>query len=161
MFEHVGLSQLATYFERCRDLLRREGRFLNHSCGRPAHVATRRGRRGTRAGKFLDRYVFPDGELHELGAAVSAIQHAGFEARHAETLREHYARTLRCWVDNLQAGWDSAVAEVGERRARVWLLYMAASAVSFEADRVQVHQVLATKTSDGSSGMPLRPVFVP
>jgi cyclopropane-fatty-acyl-phospholipid synthase len=94
-----------------------------------------------------------------VGAVVSAIQRAGFEARHLESLREHYALTLRCWVRNLEAGWDAAVREAGEGRARVWRLYMAAAAAGFEQDENQVHQVLATATSGGESGMPLRPSF--
>jgi len=164
MFEHVGLSRLATYFSTCFELLAPEGRLLNHGISRPAHGRTRRRtRRRTppHPDRFIDRYVFPDGELHELGVVVSAIQHAGFEARHVESLREHYARTLRCWVQNLERDWADAVCEVGERRARVWRLYMAASAVNFENDRTQVHQVLATKTEHGRSGLPLRPQFVP
>jgi cyclopropane-fatty-acyl-phospholipid synthase len=108
---------------------------------------------------FTERYVFPDGELHEIGNVVSAIQRAGFEARHMESLREHYALTLRCWVRNLEDHWDEAVAEIGPGRARVWRLYMAAAAVGFEHDDNQVHQVLATATTDGDSGMPRRPRF--
>jgi cyclopropane-fatty-acyl-phospholipid synthase len=79
--------------------------------------------------------------------------------RHVESLREHYARTLRCWVANLEAEWDEAVHLVGEGRARVWRLYMAAAAVGFEHDDNQIHHVLATATVDGRSGMPLRPSF--
>jgi cyclopropane-fatty-acyl-phospholipid synthase len=108
---------------------------------------------------FTERYVFPDGELHEIGDVVSAIQEAGLEARHMESLREHYALTLREWVKNLEAGWDEAVALAGDGRARVWRLYMAAAAVGFERDRNQVHQVLATKTTNGASGLPRRPDF--
>jgi cyclopropane-fatty-acyl-phospholipid synthase len=103
--------------------------------------------------------VFPDGELHEVGTIVSAIQQAGFEVRHLESLREHYALTLRAWVANLEANWDAAVAEAGLARARIWRLYMAGSAVNFEASRTQIHQVLATRADDGTSGMPLRPSF--
>jgi cyclopropane-fatty-acyl-phospholipid synthase len=159
MFEHVGLARLREYFERIHTLLRPGGRLLNHAIGRPAHMAHGRGRAATKANAFIDRYVFPDGELHELGTVVSAMQHAGFEVRHVESLREHYALTLRRWVANLEAGWDDAVDEVGSARARVWRLYLAGSALAFEADRTQVHQVLATKTTDGASGMPLRPGF--
>jgi cyclopropane-fatty-acyl-phospholipid synthase len=89
---------------------------------------------------------------------VTAMQSAGFEARHMESLREHYARTLRHWVANLERHWDDAVAEVGTARAKIWRLYMAGSAAGFEADRIQIHQVLGVKTgADGDSGMPLRP----
>ena len=97
--------------------------------------------------------MFPDGELHEVGTVVSRIQSAGFEARHVESLREHYALTLRAWVRNLEASWDDAVAEVGAGRARVWRLYMAASAVNFEAGNTQIHQVLAVRAEDGVSGL--------
>jgi cyclopropane-fatty-acyl-phospholipid synthase len=162
MFEHVGLSELDRYFERCHALLRPEGRLVNHGISRPHHAGKMHHHRWAPSfmgRSFTERYVFPDGELHEIGNVVSAIQRAGFEARHMESLREHYALTLRHWVANLEANWDDAVAEVGEGRARVWLLYMAAAAVGFEHDDNQVHQVLATATRDGTSGLPLRPDF--
>ncbi|MCI0634891.1 MAG: cyclopropane-fatty-acyl-phospholipid synthase family protein [Actinobacteria bacterium] len=152
MFEHVGLSQLRTYFGGLRRLLRPGGRLLNHGISRPPNAARTRFRRRS----FIDRYVFPDGELHEVGSVVSTIQRSGLEVRHVESLREHYALTLRAWVRNLEAGWDEAVAEVGPSRARVWRLYMAASALNFEAGRTQVHQVLAVRLDRGRSGLPLR-----
>jgi cyclopropane-fatty-acyl-phospholipid synthase len=162
MFEHVGLSQLDLYFSRCHALLAPEGRLLNHGICRPEHMptATHAKHSRRRLGRnFTDRYVFPDGELHEIGAVVSAVQRAGFEVRHVEGLREHYALTLRRWVANLESGWDTALVEAGEGRARVWRLYMAAAALGFERDEDQVHQVLATKTTAGHSGLPLRPTF--
>ena len=160
MFEHVGLARLAEYFERCHALVAPRGRFLNHGISRPGHMPPPNRLRALwqpLRRDFVERYVFPDGELHEIGAVVSAVQSAGFEVRHVESLREHYARTLRCWVANLEAQWDAAVAEAGLDRARVWRLYMAAAALGFEADTHQVHQVLATKTVAGASGLPLRP----
>jgi cyclopropane-fatty-acyl-phospholipid synthase len=108
----------------------------------------------------MKRYVFPDGELHEVGVVISMLHENGFEVRHVESIREHYALTLRAWVANLEAHWDDAVAEVGEGRARVWRLYMAACAVNFVRNGIQVHQVLAAKPSaGGSSGFPLRPAY--
>jgi cyclopropane-fatty-acyl-phospholipid synthase len=162
MFEHVGLSELDAYFARCRSLLRPQGRLLNHGISRPHHAGKMHHHRWAPSfigRSFTERYVFPDGELHEIGNVVSAIQRAGFEARHMESLREHYALTLRSWVRNLEDNWDAVVEEVGPGRARVWRLYMAAAAVGFEHDDNQVHQVLATATADGDSGMPLRPQF--
>ena len=156
MFEHVGLSRLDEYFSRLFSLLQPGGRLLNHAISRPwraprrAHFA----RRG-----FIDRFVFPDGELLEVGSVVTAIQRAGFEARHLESLREHYALTLRAWSANLERDWDAAVAEVGAARARIWRLYVAASALNFEDGNTQVHQVLAVKGDHGRSGMELRPAF--
>ncbi len=161
MFEHVGLEQLGTYFEVLRGLLVPEGRLLNHQIGRrPAQGLRRRGRPERahvhRRG-FMHRYVFPDGELHEVGDLIGAMQRTGYEVRHMESLREHYALTLHHWVDNLEVNWDRAVELVGEGRARVWHLYMAASSAMFAAGDLQIHQVLGVKTAaDGTSSMPLR-----
>jgi cyclopropane-fatty-acyl-phospholipid synthase len=155
MFEHVGLSRLSEYFGRLRRLLRPGGRLLNHGISRPPNAGRSRFRRRS----FIDRYVFPDGELHEIGSVVSAIQRRGLEVRHVESLREHYALTLRAWVRNLETEWDACVGEAGPGRARIWRLYMAASALNFEAGRTQVHQVLAVKSESGRSGLPLRPRF--
>ncbi len=173
MFEHVGLSQLRTYFDQLYKLVRPGGRVLNHGIsqpGRPDHLKIRwpaslpalptLRQVGFGRSSFIDRYVFPDGELHEVGAVISAMQGAGFEVRHVESLREHYALTLRAWVANLEANWDAAAEAVGLGRARVWRLYMAACALNFEAGRTSIHQVLAVRPDDhGGSGMPLRPGF--
>lgn len=152
MFEHVGAARLAEYLGRLFRLLRPGGRLLNHGISRPPGASARLARAG-----FLNRYVFPDGELHEVGSVVTCAQEAGFEARHLESLREHYALTCRAWVRNLMAGWDEAVAEAGLARARIWRLYLTASALNFEAGRTAVHQLLAVKPDGGRSGLPLRP----
>lgn len=153
MFEHVGLSQLHEYFQKLRTVLRPGGRLLNHGVCRPPEPKRRFANRG-----FIDAYVFPDKELHEVGTVVSAMQHAGFEVRHVESLREHYALTLRAWVANLESHWDEAVAEVGERRTRIWLLYMAGCALGFEDGDIEIHQALAVRPGDGgASGMARRP----
>ncbi|MEM9565518.1 MAG: cyclopropane-fatty-acyl-phospholipid synthase family protein [Actinomycetota bacterium] len=164
MFEHVGLAHLRRYFEILHGLLTPSGRLLNHQIGRTPGTTSRWRRRDAAAvdrNGFIHRYVFPDGELHEIGDVTGAMQRTGFEARHMETLREHYALTLRRWVTNLEDNWDAAVAEVGEGRARVWRLYMAATSVNFALGTTQVHQVLGVKTPTagatiGHSGMPLR-----
>lgn len=152
MSEHVGgPKELATYFAKVRSILAPNGRFLNHAIARSAGFAP------AGANGFIQRYVFPDGELHELGATISTLQDAGFEALHAETFRLHYARTLRRWVDNLEASWDAAVAEVGRGRALVWWLYMAGSAVAFERGDVQLHQILAAPDTADRRAFALRP----
>ncbi|GMR01721.1 MAG: cyclopropane-fatty-acyl-phospholipid synthase family protein [Acidimicrobiia bacterium] len=156
MFEHVGLARLGTYFAQVKDLLVPGGRVVNHAISRAEPPQSTRLHRSS----FIDRYVFPDGELHEVGSTISALQDRGMEVRHMENLREHYALTLRRWVANLEANWDEAVADAGVGRARVWRLYMAGSAVMFEDGRIHVDQVLAVKTPDtGASGMPLRPAW--
>lgn len=149
MFEHVGRSRLADYATHLHALLGPTGRLLNHGISRPP------GPSAIARDSFAGRYVFPDGELHEVGVVVSVLQEAGFEVRDVQSLREHYARTLRCWVANLEARWDQAVALVGSGRARVWRLYMAGSALGFEAGRTSIHQVLAVRPdAAGASGMP-------
>ena len=152
MFEHVGQRRLATYMSQAMRLISPRGRFLNHAITRPQGTGP-----GMDPDGFVNRYVFPDGELLELGQIITAMHGAGFEVRHAETLREHYERTLRHWVANLESHWDEAVAEVGKARARIWRLYMAGSALSFAANDIQVQQVLAVRPDGGKSGMPLRP----
>jgi cyclopropane-fatty-acyl-phospholipid synthase len=154
MFEHVGLARLSEYFDRLHALLRPGGRLLNHGISRPPGQDPRFARGG-----FVDRYVFPDGELHEIGSVVSRVQAAGFEARHVESLREHYALTLRAWVRNLECSWEDAVAQVGPARARIWRLYMAGSAIGFEEGGIEVYQVLAVRPDAGASHMPLRPTW--
>jgi cyclopropane-fatty-acyl-phospholipid synthase len=145
-------------------LLKPGGRLLNHAIAdmpTPGEEAKRwRLRPGAERNKsFLYRFVFPDGELVEVGRSISAMQQAGFEARHMESLREHYALTCRAWVANLERNWDAAVAEADAARARIWRLYMAGSALSFEAGETNLCQVLAVLPEDGRSGLPLRPVF--
>jgi cyclopropane-fatty-acyl-phospholipid synthase len=149
MAEHVGRHQLPAYFAALASLLRPTGRLLNHAISTPNGAAF--GRR-----TFINRYVFPDGELPDVAAIVTGMQGQGLDVRDVEGLREHYALTLRCWSANLENSWDEACALVGERRARVWRLYLAGSAVSFESADIGIHQVLGVRlTADGLSGMPL------
>jgi cyclopropane-fatty-acyl-phospholipid synthase len=179
MSEHVGRRSLPAYTQNLFDLLKPGGRFLNHAIGRPVsfeqdpqpttwselnrQMQIALGMRGpSKTGSpFIERYVFPDGELHEVGTMVSMFQAHGFEVRHLESLREHYALTLRHWVENLMKRWDEAVDEVGEQRARVWRLYMSGSAVGFERHHLEIHQILSVKPVDGKSGLALRPDFEP
>ena len=149
--EHIGRREYPAYFGFLQDRLREGGRLLNHCITRPTN-------RKVNVGQFIDRYVFPDGELTGSGNIITAIQDIGFEVRHEENLREHYALTLRDWCRNLADNWDACVAEVGEGTARVWGLYMAGSRVGFERNEIQLHQVLAVKLdADGNAHVPLRP----
>ena len=150
--EHVGLAEYPAYFRLLRDKLRPGGRLLNHCITRPSD------RVGARAGSFIDRYVFPDGELTCSGRIIIEAQDAGLEVRHEENLREHYALTLTRWCANLVEHWDACVAEVGEGTARVWGLYMAGSRLGFERNNIQLHQVLAVRPdTHGDAHVPLRP----
>jgi cyclopropane-fatty-acyl-phospholipid synthase len=148
--EHIGARNLPGYVTFLASRIRPHGRFLNHCITRPVTSAP------ARTGGFINRYVFPDGELEAVGTIVSAIQDHGFEVRHEENFREHYALTCAAWGANLDEHWDEAVAEVGEAVARVWRLYLAGSRLGFSQRRIELHQVLAVRTDEGGvSGMPL------
>lgn len=152
--EHIGVRNYPSYFTFLREKLRPGGRLLNHSITRPHN-------RPTETGAFIDRYVFPDGELIGSGTIVAAAQDAGLEVQHTENIREHYAMTLAGWCRNLEANWDECVAEVGEGTARVWGIYMAGSRIGFERDEIELHHVLATRNDErGASGFPLRPDWI-
>ncbi|MEV4564017.1 cyclopropane-fatty-acyl-phospholipid synthase family protein [Nonomuraea sp. NPDC049419] len=151
--EHIGKANVPGYFEFLYSKLKTGGRLLNHCITRPT------GKEKTfNKGGFINRYVFPDGELESVGWLIRQMEDLGFEIRHQENLREHYAKTLRHWCDNLDDNWEAAVEEVGMGTARVWALYMAGCIVGFERNKVQLHQVLGVKLDEnGRSGVPLRP----
>ncbi|WP_046469124.1 class I SAM-dependent methyltransferase [Allosalinactinospora lopnorensis] len=152
--EHIGEKNLPGYFTGLYDKLKPGGRLLNHCITRPRNDLP-----PMTPGGVINRYVFPDGELEGPGRLQTEMNHAGFEIRHQENLREHYALTLRRWCDNLDRNWDAAVAEVGEGTARVWRLYMAGCTLGFEKNVVQLHQILGVKLDDTDARMPLRPDF--
>ena len=150
--EHIGVRHYPDYFGRLYGKLRPGGRLLNHCITRPQNNTA------AKADAFIDRYVFPDGELTGSGRVIVAMQDAGFDVRHAENLREHYAMTLRDWCANLERDWDACVADVGEGTAKVWGLYMAACRLGFERNNIQLFQMLGIKPGDkGNSSVPLRP----
>ena len=151
--EHIGVANYPAYFRFLKTKLRTGGLLLNHCITRHDN------RHGAAAGGFIDRYVFPDGELTGSGRIITEIQDVGLEVVHEENLRNHYAMTLRDWNRNLVEHWDEAVAEVGLATAKVWGLYMAGSRVGFEQNAIQLHQVLAVKLDERGrdSGLPLRP----
>jgi len=150
MFEHVGRERHAEYFTCAYNALRPGGLFLNHS------IAEQSPGRSAPANPFIDRYVFPDGALVAVADSLLIAERHGFEVRDVENLREHYARTLRAWVANLERNHEQAVAQAGEGAYRVWRLYMAASAVSFEAGTIGVYQsLLARPDARGSVTIPL------
>lgn len=150
--EHIGVRNYPAYFTFLLERLRPGGRLLNHCITRPENRHAPRVKGG-----FIDRYIFPDGELTGAGTVVTAMQDCGFEVRHLEDLREHYALTLRDWNHNLVEHWDEAVAEAGEATARLWGVYLAGCRAGFETNVVQLHQVLGVKLDGTDAHMPLRP----
>ncbi|MEV8345674.1 cyclopropane-fatty-acyl-phospholipid synthase family protein [Streptomyces niveus] len=153
MAEHVGSVRYREYADDLFALLRPGGRLLNHQIARRPEKDESQ----YQIDDFIDAYVFPDGELAPLGRTLSTLEEAGFEARDVESLREHYALTLRHWVRNLEEHWPEAVRATSPGRARVWRLYMAASALSFEHNRIGVNQILAVRPREsGDASLPLR-----
>lgn len=153
MAEHVGSVRFREYADDLYALLKPGGRLLNHQIARRPE----KDESAYRIDEFIDAYVFPDGELAPVGRTVSTLEQAGFETRDVEAIREHYALTLRQWVANLERHWKEAVRATSPGRARVWRLYMAASALSFEHNKIGVNQILAVRPGEGGrAGMPLR-----
>jgi cyclopropane-fatty-acyl-phospholipid synthase len=157
MFEHVGAGNLEMYFEAARRALRPGGLFLNHGIATAQQKRTRGRRRNS---QFVERYVFPDGELVTVDQAISvAREGAGFEVLDVQLLRPHYALTLRAWVERLERSWDQALAVAGSEVARTWRLYMSGARVGFERGDLDVAQLLlARPKADGAPvDRPLRP----
>jgi cyclopropane-fatty-acyl-phospholipid synthase len=143
MFEHVGRDKLSEYFETAYRLLKPGGLFLNH--GIALHGAGRSGK----ATGFMGRFIFPDGELETISDALQFAERAGFEVRDVENLREHYTRTLRQWVKNLETNRAAAVQAAGEQAYRAWRLYLAGSAQGFRTGRIGIYQSLLAKPAAG------------
>ena len=155
--EHIGPRNYPAYFRFLRSRLVDGGRLLNHCITRHDNGHDAVPERG-----FINRYVFPDGGLTGSGDIVTAAENAGLEVRHHENLREHYGLTCRDWCANLSANWEECVVEAGRGTARVWGLYLAGSRLSFERNRIQLHQVLFARTSAaGRSGFGLATLFPP
>jgi cyclopropane-fatty-acyl-phospholipid synthase len=150
MFEHVGLKNLPVYFSTVHRLLKPRGLFLNHgithdSEGWQPNVST----------EFINRYVFPDGQLDTISNVQRVMEHAKFEIADVEGLRPHYALTLRHWVARLERNRALALQYVNEATYRVWRLYMSACALQFESGEIGIYQVLASKRAAGVLDLPL------
>jgi cyclopropane-fatty-acyl-phospholipid synthase len=148
MFEHVGEALLPEYFHQAWVRLRPGGVFLNHGIAGCAALK----RKGP---SFIDKYVFPDGELVPIDTTLRAAASAGFEVRDVESLREHYALTLRLWVHRLEDKAHEARGIVGDTAYRVWRLYMSGSAHAFTTGRLNLYQVLLSKPDRGESHLRL------
>lgn len=137
MFEHVGVKNFPTYFGTVRRVLKPDGLFLNHG------ITSESGWKRTPLTSFMNRYIFPDGELARISDVTDAMERAGFEMLDVESLRRHYALTLRHWVAALEAKRDAAIRSSNEVTYRLWRLYMTGCAYYFDEGSIGLHQVLA------------------
>ncbi len=151
MFEHVGLNHLAPYFAQIRHLLEPDGWALNHGITStdPDDGETRHG-----AGSFIERYVFPQGELPHIGTVLRTMQQGGLEAFDVENLRRHYARTCGHWSERFEARADALRAMVDEKTWRIWRVYLAGCARAFEHDEIALHQVLCRPAGRSAQELP-------
>ncbi len=148
MFEHVGESKLPSYFQISHRILKPGGVLLNHGIARSENQHPRKL-------SFMDRYVFPDGELVSISKALQAAEQVGFEVRDVENLREHYAKTLRRWLKGLEEHKEMALSYVSKSTYRIWKLYLAGSVASFERGDLGLYQTLLSRPDHGRSHMPL------
>ncbi|MBN9044549.1 MAG: class I SAM-dependent methyltransferase [Rhizobiales bacterium] len=154
MFEHVGIANYDGYFSAVHRLLRPGGLYMHHAITRRMKKNKQAFDRKSAEHLALVKYIFPGGELDHLGMTVENLEGHGFEVHDVENLREHYGRTCRLWCERLHARFDEAVAEVGYRKARLWLLYLAGCALAFERGTVQINQTLASRRKRGISAVP-------
>ncbi|WP_185984203.1 SAM-dependent methyltransferase [Aureimonas mangrovi] len=155
MFEHVGFEHHDEYFKAIHRLLRPRGLYLHHAITRSARRTLREFRtKRSREYKALTRYIFPGGELDFIGHSVQKLEEHKFEVHDVENWREHYGRTCRLWAERLQANFETAVAEIGEPKARLWLVYLAGCSLGFDSSTAMINQTLASKRKRGPSGLP-------
>ncbi|PTE08126.1 SAM-dependent methyltransferase [Mesorhizobium helmanticense] len=154
MFEAVGLANHATYFSTIHRLLKPGGIYLHHAITRRSKGSAKKTLRKGAEYKALIKYIFPGGEVDTIGMTLGNLEAHGFLVYDVENLREHYARTCRLWAERLDARFDEAIAEVGEAKARLWLLYLTGCSITFERASAQIFQTVATKRARGPSGLP-------
>jgi len=152
--EHIGIDNYPTYYQTVRRVLKRDGIFLHHAITRPAKGTEKKFRRKRPEFALLTKFIFPGGELDHIGNTVMSLERNGFEVHDVEGWREHYQRTCKHWHDRLLANYDAAVAEVGEVKTRMWLVYLAGCSIAFERNTVGLFQTLATRRRRGPSGLP-------
>ncbi|MGV8899036.1 MAG: class I SAM-dependent methyltransferase [Burkholderiaceae bacterium] len=151
MFEHVGLNHLPDYFTKIRTLLAKDGLAMNHGITStdPNSVETANG-----SGKFIDKYVFPHGELPHIGLVLKTMQEGGLEVLDVENLRRHYAQTCSIWADNFEAHADQIRMLTDDKHYRIWRVYLAGCAHAFTHDWISLYQVVCTKSGRDASALP-------
>ena len=154
MYEHIGLKNIPAYMQKVRSLLTDDGMFLNHAISRRAPKPSLMARRLRPEQRAIAKYIFPGGELDDIGRSVTAMERAGFEVHDVEALREHYARTCQLWCEKLTAEQQTAIGLVGEEKVRIWVAYLAGCSLAFQRGTLRIFQTLATKTAKRKSPLP-------
>jgi cyclopropane-fatty-acyl-phospholipid synthase len=154
MYEHIGLKNIDAYMKKMRSLLTNDGVFLNHAITRRAPKPTLLGSRLRPEQKAIAKYIFPGGELDDIGHTVTAMERAGFEVHDVEAWREHYARTCQLWCERLTTEKSKAIELVGEEKYRIWIAYLAGCSLAFERGSARIFQTVATRSAKGKSPLP-------
>ncbi len=154
MFEHIGIANHDAYFKTIKRLLEPDGVYLHHAIAKRTKRSERETLRKGAEFRALIKYIFPGGELDTISMTLGKLEKHGFLVYDVENLREHYARTCRLWAERLAARFDEAIAEVGEPRARLWLLYLTGCSITFQRGSTQIFQTVATRRTGGLSGLP-------
>lgn len=148
MYEHIGLANIPAYMSKMRGLLSDDGLFLNHAISRRApkeKTGLLKGRMRPEK-KAIAKYIFPGGELDDIGHSIVAMERAGFEVHDVEGWRLHYARTCQLWCERLTANKDDAIRFVGEEKYRIWVAYLAGVSLAFSRGTLRLYQTLVSKT---------------
>ena len=153
MYEHIGLKNIPAYMNKVRSLLSEDGLFLNHAI---SHRAPKNAKKWlTRPEKkAIAKYIFPGGELDDIGHTVNAMERAGFEVHDVEAWRMHYARTCQLWCERLTARKDEAIGYVGEEKYRIWIAYLAGVSLGFSRGSLRLYQTLASKSAKRPPPLP-------
>ena len=154
MFEHLGIANHDAYFKTIKRLLAPDGIYLHHAITKRTKRTQRETLRKGAEFRALIKYIFPGGELDTISMTLGNLEKHGFLVYDVENLREHYARTCRLWAERLEKRFDEAIAEVGEPRARLWLLYLTGCSITFQRGSTQIFQTVATRRTGGLSGLP-------
>jgi cyclopropane-fatty-acyl-phospholipid synthase len=154
MYEHIGLKNIPAYMHKMQSLLARDGLFLNHAISRRAPKPSWFKRRMRPEQKAIAKYIFPGGELDDIGHSLVAMERAGFEVQDVEAWRLHYARTCKLWCERLTANKEQAIAFVGEEKYRIWVAYLAGVSLAFSRGTLRIYQSLVSKNAKRPPALP-------
>ena len=154
MYEHIGLKNIPGYMRKMRSLLNDDGLFLNHAISRRAPKPSWIGRRWRPEQRAIAKYIFPGGELDDIGRSVTAMERAGFEVHDVEGWRRHYALTCEHWVNALVENREMAIAEIGEDKYRIWVAYLSGVSLAFSRGTLRIFQTLASKSPKSAPPLP-------